>query len=685
MDFHISAGRQVCMGALLLAAVVVIPAQADQLCSSPQAFMAPARPGTAQPMNACELGVYGASGPAIGNKACISNVQIKSGLSYQQGAPIALSLRSQNLGNFRFKVWNIDLRPHAEGAQYIGRNLYEGAANEVATNIPLTQAPGLYYVRVNAVIEHCNGKREILYKDEGPIRVAAAAAAPPTPAAPVATSPPAAATGPNCANPQISAALQRAGRGTAADSGANGLCNPDRYRGQSNIVAGVGAGIGDLVAQSFYCNDPWIGQAFDDLGYGRPQGSGGSGECDISRYGGGRWSGYEDLKSKIRAFKSTAQTPPPQQPVPVAPPKPAPQPGSPAIPVPPSTTTDLVDPSTLRTSGLLQANDAPTEITSGARELEKFSTLAQNFAGLAASSKIPELQNAAAFLAMSAALGQMLSNPAEWLAESGINDPLIAEAVTEALDQHLNSPEVLQALQHFNREAQRLAWLAAPNAVVATAPWLDRSVTQDGAFGQLYMPPASLNQRIDHARMGTVQGLLWTMEVNSMLVGNARTVLDFVVNYDNIVSKLMEKVFANDDVAKWVASVEKDVGGISGVAEKAANLEAVKKHLPSIIKTIGDLAAPVAVVMVVAETAKTALDGAAAFLPQRFTDFYVTIAGQRRSPVLPGRPEPPGSGNGMRQPLQPERSLRKRIPPIRSESESAVELRSSPVNFSSGV
>ena len=115
-------------------------------------------------------------------------------------------------------------------------------------------------------------------------------------------------TSPTCANSQITAALVRAGKGSGADTGTNGLCNPDRYRGQSSMP--------DLVMQSFFCNDPWIGEAYQDLGYGRPQGSGGSGDCETGRYGGGRWSNYDDLKNKIRAYKTAAAAPPAPRPVP---------------------------------------------------------------------------------------------------------------------------------------------------------------------------------------------------------------------------------------------------------------------------------------------------------------------------------------------------------------------------------
>lgn len=630
-----------CISAVLavLGVSIALTGHANLLCSTPQAYMAPARPGAPQPLNQCELAMYGASGPAVGNRACISNVQIRSGLTYQQGAAISFAVSGQNLGSFRFSRWNVDLRPAGDGAQYIGRNLYEGSGGEVSTNIPQGQTPGTYYLRVNAVIEHCNGKREILYKDEGPIRVVAAAAATPAPVVAPAMQQPLASM------PGRSVKLYSAhapGKCIAPAAG-GGLVlwdcvdNPNQLfdwlpEGQLRQNGRCLGHSGEITRFEECTRNATHQQWSNDGGLVRNRNV--PGQClDIER-------GAADNGTRILAYachgggnQRWSTTPVAQSrpavtaPVPVSP---APQPANPATPGQPAAGADIADPAGLPTTGLLQGTDAPAEITGGARELEKFNVLAQNLAGLAANSGIPELQNAAAFLALSATLGQTISNPREWLAQSGIDDPWIIEAATLALQNHLNAPEVLEALRRFNREAVRLAWQIDPALVSVDTPWRDRTLAQLDAA--LYLPGPQLNQRIDHSRMGTVQGLLWTMEVNSMLVGNARTVLDFVVNYDNIVSKLMDVLFSHPRLTKFIESVEKDVGGMSSVAERTANLESVKRNLPSIIKFVGDLAAPVAVAMVVAETAKTALDGAAAFLPNKFTDFYVTIAGQRHYP-----------------------------------------------------
>lgn len=48
------------------------------------------------------------------------------------------------------------------------------------------------------------------------------------------------------------------------------------------------------------CKDPWVTRAIQEVKGRAPQGSGSSGECDIYRYGGGRWSSYEDLRAKVK-------------------------------------------------------------------------------------------------------------------------------------------------------------------------------------------------------------------------------------------------------------------------------------------------------------------------------------------------------------------------------------------------
>ena len=52
-------------------------------------------------------------------------------------------------------------------------------------------------------------------------------------------------------------------------------------------------------AQAGVCKDPWITQAFHQMYQRAPIGSGTTGECDITRYGNGHWTSYQDLMTKI--------------------------------------------------------------------------------------------------------------------------------------------------------------------------------------------------------------------------------------------------------------------------------------------------------------------------------------------------------------------------------------------------
>lgn len=66
------------------------------------------------------------------------------------------------------------------------------------------------------------------------------------------------------------------------------------------LLAAAGA------ASAGTCKDPWVTQAVTEVMHRAPNGSGGSGECDIHRYGGGRWSSYPDLVGKVKvAFGMT--------------------------------------------------------------------------------------------------------------------------------------------------------------------------------------------------------------------------------------------------------------------------------------------------------------------------------------------------------------------------------------------
>ncbi|MDQ6621180.1 MAG: ricin-type beta-trefoil lectin domain protein [Pseudomonadota bacterium] len=139
----------------------------------------------------------------------------------------------------------------------------------------------------------------------------------PAPSTPIPVPQPVLATapaGPNCANAGLTAALkaQNPPRGTPADSGTSGLCNPSRYRGADRNPAALNVNqpeINDLVKQSFYCPDPWIGQIWAEREQGYKQLGTASGSlqpphplCNINLYNRGSWTGWDNLRQLIQTY-----------------------------------------------------------------------------------------------------------------------------------------------------------------------------------------------------------------------------------------------------------------------------------------------------------------------------------------------------------------------------------------------
>jgi hypothetical protein len=61
------------------------------------------------------------------------------------------------------------------------------------------------------------------------------------------------------------------------------------------------ATLGSAPAFAQQCRDPWITQAIREVTGRAPQGSGESGECTYTQYGGGRWGSYAELKGYVQA------------------------------------------------------------------------------------------------------------------------------------------------------------------------------------------------------------------------------------------------------------------------------------------------------------------------------------------------------------------------------------------------
>lgn len=55
------------------------------------------------------------------------------------------------------------------------------------------------------------------------------------------------------------------------------------------------------IAAAGECKDPWVTKAVKEVLKRSPMGEGNSGECNIQKYGNGRWSSYNDLVAKVRA------------------------------------------------------------------------------------------------------------------------------------------------------------------------------------------------------------------------------------------------------------------------------------------------------------------------------------------------------------------------------------------------
>lgn len=47
------------------------------------------------------------------------------------------------------------------------------------------------------------------------------------------------------------------------------------------------------------CTDAWVTQTIREVYQRAPNGSGNSGECDVNRYGGGKWNSYDQLKRYV--------------------------------------------------------------------------------------------------------------------------------------------------------------------------------------------------------------------------------------------------------------------------------------------------------------------------------------------------------------------------------------------------
>ena len=78
----------------------------------------------------------------------------------------------------------------------------------------------------------------------------------------------------------------------------------------TSILILATTGLAAIEAHAGNCRDPWVTKAVTQVQGRTPNGSGDSGECDYRRYGGGKWSTYDDLVGKVRTAFGKSIAPP---------------------------------------------------------------------------------------------------------------------------------------------------------------------------------------------------------------------------------------------------------------------------------------------------------------------------------------------------------------------------------------
>ena len=103
-----------------------------------------------------------------------------------------------------------------------------------------------------------------------------------------------------CTDPWITQAIRELKGRAPNGSAGTGECAINRYGGGS---LGDYTSLKKLVQGSFYCSDPWIGEAVLTLYNRAPVGSSTVGECNDKLYT-GYWTSYPDLKTKVQSALS---------------------------------------------------------------------------------------------------------------------------------------------------------------------------------------------------------------------------------------------------------------------------------------------------------------------------------------------------------------------------------------------
>ena len=109
----------------------------------------------------------------------------------------------------------------------------------------------------------------------------------------------------NCRDPWVTRAVTQVTGHAPNGSYESGDCSITNYGGghwssYPDLVNKVRAHFGMQSSANGVCHDPWVTSAIKQVMGRAPNGSGNSGECNIYRYGGGHWSSYGDLVSKVK-------------------------------------------------------------------------------------------------------------------------------------------------------------------------------------------------------------------------------------------------------------------------------------------------------------------------------------------------------------------------------------------------
>ncbi|MES2978887.1 MAG: hypothetical protein V4731_10725 [Pseudomonadota bacterium] len=119
-----------------------------------------------------------------------------------------------------------------------------------------------------------------------------------------------------CSDAWVTKAIQEVTGRAPSGSGNSGDCNIQNYgRGQWSSYADLVGKVRAAKApskpsapapQAGVCSDAWVTKAVKEVTGRAPSGAGTMGDCNVQKYGNGRWSSYNDLVAKVRTANGMA-------------------------------------------------------------------------------------------------------------------------------------------------------------------------------------------------------------------------------------------------------------------------------------------------------------------------------------------------------------------------------------------